>query len=118
MFVVDIRHLEESCNEIQKIRKELHNKQFEIEDVCRGLNQNSEYDDLINFLLLHKRQLEEQEELLRSMYQVLHRAIESYIETENKLASNISEESVSWIKEEYGLNDFSYLENLFEGINN
>lgn len=116
MFSIIVDLAVQECSQLEKQVFGLSGQVAELEQAIRELRSLSYMAEPIARLERQRSEMEFQHTVLRQMMLALNRTTLDYMSCENRICDNAEQNVISYIRQEIGVNDFSDISNILNGI--
>lgn len=116
MFSIIVDQVIQDCNQLEKQVSELFMQMMELEQAKKELQSLSYMAELVARLEHQYSQMDYQYNVLRQMMFALNKTILNYLSCENRICDNSEQNVILYRRQEVGVNDFSDIYNILNGI--
>ncbi len=116
MFSIITNQTIQECSNLEKQASELCDQIIELEQTIKELESLSCMEEPIIRLEYQKSELDFQYTVLKQMMLGLNKIILDYMNCENRICDNGEQNVILYARQEIGVNDFSNISNILNGI--
>lgn len=116
MFSIIVDQAIQECGQLEKQVSGLSGQVAELEQAMRELRSLSYMADPVARLEHQCSEMDFQNTVLRQMMLALNRTILDYMSCENRTCDNAEQNVIFYARQEIGVNDFSDISNILNGI--
>lgn len=116
MFSMITGQAVQECSRMEAQVSEISGQMFELEQAIRELRSISGMEEVLERLEYLYSEMDYERLVLKQMMLGLNKTILSYLSCENRICDNSEQNVLCYARRETGMNDFSEISNILNGI--